>query len=369
MSADAQGRQLIRKLKRENPDSKILVTGCYAQRAEKELASFPGVDYVIGNLNPEKFSLMSLIAGQTAQSDFPDFPMPSASPRTRPYIKIQEGCDARCSYCIIPAVRGRSRSLEIDEVLRRVDFYRDRGYKEMIFTGISMGGYGKDLDRHAGTSANLSALMKRVESLSGDFRIRLSSLEPEEIDDEFISVFTSSSRFQPHLHLPLQSASNRVLKKMRRQYLFERYDSIVQRIFAKVPDLNLGTDILVGFPGEDETAYRETFDYINSAPFGYLHVFPFSPRPDTPAAAFHQVDSLEIKERASDLRSISQLKNLEYRSRFIGRQLRALKLHGTNEALTDNYIRVQLPAQSPSSEILSVQIDSVFENATFAHVA
>jgi threonylcarbamoyladenosine tRNA methylthiotransferase MtaB len=338
MSGDAQARQMIRKLKQQHPSAKVLLTGCYAQRAEEELTAMPEVDYVIGNLNPAKRELLSRIANANLNEDV-DFPMPGEFSRTRPFIKIQDGCDARCSYCIIPSVRGKSRSLAIEEVVRRVVLFRDRGYKEMILTGISMGGYGKDLN----PKTNLNELMRRLNSLEGNFKIRLSSVEPEEVDDEWIDTFASSERFQPHLHLPLQSASDSVLKKMRRQYLFRRYDSIVKRLFAANPRLNLGSDILVGFPGEDRAAFEETKNYVASAPFAYCHVFPFSPRPETAAATYPaSARNVEITERASKIREIAREKNLDYRKQFEGKQLTALLLQGTQEALTGNYIRVQV---------------------------
>ncbi len=360
MSADAQGRQLARKIKRENPNTKILLTGCYAQHAEQELLQLPEVDYVIGNLHPGKFEMLSMIAGKAISETFPDFPIPAETPRTRPYIKIQDGCDARCSYCIIPSVRGKSRSLAPEEVLRRIESYRDSGYREMILTGISMGGYGKDLT----PKTSLSQLMKRINGLKGQFKIRLSSLEPEEIDDEFVQVFSAAGRFQPHLHLPLQSASDRVLKRMRRQYLFHRYDSIVKQVETKMPDVSFGTDILVGFPDEDRDAFEETCRYLNNAPFSYAHVFPFSPRPGTAAVAYEPAAShQEITERAAKLRRLAEKKNISYRKKFIGRNLDALWLHGTREALTGNYIRVQLNAFQ-GSDFESIRIDGVENNQT-----
>lgn len=360
MSADAQGRQLVRKLKHQHPSAKIVLTGCYAQRAEEELMSMPEVDCVIGNLNPEKHALFARIAGSRSTEDT-DFPLPGEFARTRPFIKIQDGCDARCSYCIIPTVRGKSRSLPVDEVVRRVEFFRDRGYKEMILTGISMGGYGKDLN----PKTSLSFLLTKLRDMPGDFKIRLSSVEPEEIDDSFLDIFTSTDRFQPHLHLPLQSASNQVLKRMRRQYLFDRYDSIVRRLFVAKPEMNLGTDILVGFPDEDHLAFEETLHYVQDAPFAYCHVFPFSPRPDTPAASYNrQVTHSEATDRAARLREIGRKKNFSYRSRFVGKELTALLLHGTSEALTDNYIRVNIGKSSTKSQFVSIRIHSVDGDAT-----
>jgi threonylcarbamoyladenosine tRNA methylthiotransferase MtaB len=360
MSADAQGRQLIRKLKRENPSSRLMLTGCYAERSRTELSQMPEVDYVIGNLDPRKFEILSKIVQQNVTGNS-DFVMPAESCRTRQFIKIQDGCDARCSYCIIPAVRGKSRSLYPEEVVRRVEYYRDLGYKELIFTGISMGGYGKDLNPRT----NLAALLLLIEALPGDFKIRLSSVEPEEVDDAFINVFAHSKRMQPHLHLPLQSASNSVLKKMRRQYLFERYDSIVNRIFSIRPDLNLGSDILVGFPEEDRAAFEETRRYLSEGPFGYCHVFPYSPRPGTDAVSYRSSASHnEISDRAAVLREISRKKNYEYRKKFTGQPLRAILLHGKPEALTDNYIRVQISNRDPREGIVSVQLDSVSYDAT-----
>jgi threonylcarbamoyladenosine tRNA methylthiotransferase MtaB len=360
MSADAQARQLVRKLKRENANAKILMTGCFAQRIEAVVGALPEVDYVIGNLNPRKYEILSQIAGAPVKGSYGDFPFPSESPRTRPYIKIQDGCDARCSYCIIPSVRGKSRSLPLDEVVQRVQYFRDLGYKEMILTGISMGGYGKDLTPRS----SLSELMKRIDALRGDFKIRLSSVEPEEIDDNFVEAFTHCSRFQPHLHLPLQSASDQVLKKMRRQYLFRRFASIVDRIVLARPDLNLGTDLLTGFPGESAKAFEETYNYVQEAPFAYCHVFPFSSRPGTAAANYDAVDHSEVTERAARLRALAKKKNVSYRSRFIGKELRALMLQQTEEALTDNYIRVEVSNRIPLADVVSIRIHSVDENTT-----
>ncbi|MCI0413273.1 tRNA (N(6)-L-threonylcarbamoyladenosine(37)-C(2))-methylthiotransferase MtaB [bacterium] len=355
MSADAQGRQMVRKLKSRHPSARILLTGCYAQRAEEELTAMPEVDYVIGNLNPNKRELFSKIANASRNEDT-DFPMPGEFARTRPFIKIQDGCDARCSYCIIPAVRGKSRSLPVEEVVRRVELFRDRGYQEMILTGISMGGYGKDLN----PKSSLSHLMSKLHSLPGNFRIRLSSIEPEEVDEDFLDIFTSSDRFQPHLHLPIQSASDQVLKKMRRQYLFRRYDWIVKRLFAANARINLGTDILVGFPEEDSQAFEETYQYVQNAPFAYCHVFPFSPRPDTPAASYRRESShAEVTERAAKLRDLAHQKNLQYRSQFVGEELSALLLHGTGEALTGNYIRVEVPEITKKTGFVSIRIHSV----------
>ncbi len=361
MSADAQGRQLVRKLKREHPEAKVMLTGCYAQRAEEELTAMPEVDYVVGNLNPRKNEILTQIAAASFSEEFPDFPLPGEFSRTRPYIKIQDGCDARCSYCIIPAVRGKSRSLPVEEVVRRVELFRDRSYREMILTGISMGGYGKDLV----PKSSLGRLMERLAMLSGDFRIRLSSVEPEEIDDLFLDTFNGSNRFQPHLHLPLQSASDRVLRKMRRQYLFKRYRNIVDRLFKSNPDLNLGTDILVGFPDEDDAAFLETYRYVQSGAFAYCHVFPFSARPETAAAGYSRcVTHQETHHRAKLLRREAGRKNLEYRRRFIEKELTGLLLPGTGTALTGNYIRVHLAYENGTTGFVSIRINSVDNDST-----
>ncbi|HSE41315.1 MAG TPA: tRNA (N(6)-L-threonylcarbamoyladenosine(37)-C(2))-methylthiotransferase MtaB [Acidobacteriota bacterium] len=365
MSADAQARQLIRGLKRKSPGSRILLTGCYAQRAEEELKKIPEVDYVAGNLNPAKMQILSSIAGRNFLSEDADFPMPAESGRTRQYIKIQDGCDARCSYCIIPAVRGKSRSLPPEEVIRRIQKYQELGYREVILSGISMGGYGKDLTPRT----SLAELMQRIIKLSGNIKVRLSSLEPEEIHQEFIDVFTSSDKFQPHLHLPLQSASDQVLKKMRRQYLFRHFDTIVRSLFEKLPQLNLGTDLLVGFPEEDSRSFEETKTYFNDAPFAYAHIFPYSPRPSTVAVEYKAVASeSEIHNRAAELREISRKKNREYRMQFLGRPLRSLHLKGTAEALTDNYIKVRLTNPEHLSDVVSVRIDEVLEDRTIGSV-
>lgn len=362
MSADAAARNMVRHLKRQHPGSLLVLTGCFAQQLSASGGALPEADEIVGNLDPDRWKILERIAGKPLDAELRDFPMPAFGPRRRPLVKIQDGCDARCSYCIIPAVRGASRSLPEAEVIRRIAHFRDAGYREVVLTGISMGGYGKDL--HPATS--LARLVRKIDTMTGDFRVRLSSVEPEEIDDHFIDAFTSSSRFQPHLHLPLQSASDRVLKKMRRQYLLPRYDSIVRRISDKMPRLNLGTDLLVGFPDEDREAYRQTFRYVSEAPFGYAHVFPFSPRPGTPAQSYSSsAGHQEVTDRAAELRDLVADKNRRYRESFVGQSLRALMLAGSREALTDHYVRVKLRKPACAPDVVQIRVDSVEATQTW----
>jgi threonylcarbamoyladenosine tRNA methylthiotransferase MtaB len=346
--ADAQARQLLRRTIRERAGARIVVTGCYAQRAPQELARIPGVHLVAGN--GEKESLVELVSelleeGAPALEPGPalypgDFAAPrlvvsdlrkSRRPfdldpvefgeRTRAYLRVQDGCDAGCTFCIIPRIRGRSTSLPADLVVERVRHLVASGYRELVLTGIHLGHYG--LDRPGGET--LAALVGRLEALPGQFRLRLSSIEPQEIDAPIIERMAAGGRLVPHLHVPLQSGSDRILAAMNRTYTSGEYDDIVNRLAARIDPIGLGADVIVGFPGETDADFEATLRFIADRPFTYLHVFPYSPRPGTRAASLPgRPPGPVVDERSRRLRELSDAKRAAFAARFVGREVRVL---------------------------------------------
>jgi threonylcarbamoyladenosine tRNA methylthiotransferase MtaB len=346
--ADAQARQLLRRTIRERPGARIVVTGCYAQRAPQELARIPGVHLVAGN--GEKESLVELVAELLDTGAGPLEPAPDRGPgafaaprlavtdlrksrrpfdldpvefgeRTRAYLRVQDGCDAGCTFCIIPRIRGRSTSLPADRVVERVRHLVASGYRELVLTGIHLGHYG--LDRPGGET--LAGLVDRIEGLPGDFRIRLSSIEPQEIDDELIDRLASGGRLVPHLHVPLQSGSDPVLRAMNRTYTAGEYDDVVNRLAARLDPIGLGADVIVGFPGETDADFEATYRFIAERPFTYLHVFPYSPRPGTRAASLPgRPPGPVVDERSRRLRDLSEAKRAAFAARFVGETVQVL---------------------------------------------
>ncbi|MGA9883422.1 MAG: tRNA (N(6)-L-threonylcarbamoyladenosine(37)-C(2))-methylthiotransferase MtaB [Candidatus Acidiferrales bacterium] len=406
-AADSQAREAVRKIHRANPGARIIVTGCYAQRAPEELAALDGVEWVVGNSRqseiprlvapqPEPAKAPARISGVTAFSrvvlaesatDFvplariSDGAMSlsrgaakiltgdifaqstvqiagvdslagsSSGDRTRPILKIQDGCNNRCSYCVIPFVRGRSRSLRPDVVIDEVGQLHSAGVKEIVLSGINLGSYGRDLTPRAA----LVNLVHRILDETLIDQIRFSSIEPQDITEDFVSLVAGSRRLAPHFHVPLQSGSDRILRAMHRWYRTEHYAERISLVRRFLPDAAIGADVIVGFPGESDDDFRATREFIERLPFTYLHVFSFSARPGTAAEQLGDaVPPAEIRERARILRALGHKKSAEFRASLAGRSLRALTLHRCRsdwtEALTGNYLKVRVPGLHPANE-------------------
>jgi threonylcarbamoyladenosine tRNA methylthiotransferase MtaB len=354
--ADAQARQLVRRLVRERPGARVVVTGCYAQRAPRELAAIPGVALVAGN--GEKDRLRELVeglrAGSSSQVIVSDLRKTQRSfdlapvefgERTRAFLRVQDGCDAACSFCIIPHLRGRSTSLEMDTAVARVARLVARGYREIVLTGIHLGLFGRDRGSRL-ANLTLAHLVGRLDRLPGDFRIRLSSIEPQEIDDDLIALMADDgSRLVPHLHVPLQSGCDRTLQAMNRTYSADEYRNVVERMTAKVDPLGLGADVIVGFPGETDADFQETARFIERLPFTYLHVFPYSPRPGTRAASLAGRPPGDVVDaRGRVLRELSDSKRRAFLSRMIARPMTVLVEEPSGETAwegwSEHYARV-----------------------------
>ncbi|MGO9896306.1 MAG: tRNA (N(6)-L-threonylcarbamoyladenosine(37)-C(2))-methylthiotransferase MtaB [Bryobacteraceae bacterium] len=367
-SADDDVRQAIRRVRRENPEARILVTGCYAQRAPEELAAMDGVDWVVGNSHKTRIADLVTLAPLTApyhgnihvgdifaERELLTAPVEDASgDRTRPNLKIQDGCNNRCSFCIIPFVRGRSRSLPGDRVVEQVKTLSAR-YREIVLSGINLGRWG----REPGGAMRLAGLVRRLLEETGVERLRLSSVEPMDFSDELLELMAFSPRIAQHVHAPLQSGSDRILRKMHRKYRPRHYADRVERARALMPLAAIGADVMVGFPDETEADFDQTRSFIESLPFTYLHVFTYSERPGTPAAmAAEPVPMAVRRERNRVLRELAAAKNRAFRQSMVGCTLSAVTLHECGHALTDNYLKVQLAAPREANRIVELQIGS-----------
>jgi threonylcarbamoyladenosine tRNA methylthiotransferase MtaB len=388
-AADSQAREAVRKVRRENPKARIVVTGCYAQRAPEELAALDGVTWVIGNSHLEEIprAIRELLASHAdcpsargtidfvplADLDgdlslergpakiltgdlFAGAPAPLASApalrddRTRPILKIQDGCNNRCSYCVIPFVRGRSRSLPPDEVVKQTRELALAGAKEVVLSGINLGSYGRDLMPRA----ELAGVVRRTLAETEIERLRFSSIEPQDITEDFVSLVAGSDRLARHFHVPMQSGSDRILRAMHRWYRAEHYAERVQLIRRLLPDAGIGADVIVGFPGESDEDFEATAALIERLPFTYLHVFSFSPRPGTEMAGREPVAFDIVRERARALRALGRKKAAAFRASQSGRTLRALTLHRRGddwtEAITGNYLKLRVPGWRLANE-------------------
>jgi len=345
---DAESRRLIRRAARLNPDSRIVVTGCYAQLSAQELADFPNVALVAGN--NEKREISSLIRGlgkvpQVLVSDIgtagntKSLHLETFSEHTRSFLQIQNGCDAFCSYCIVPYARGRSRSVPFEEALDGVSKSAQAGFAEVVLTGIHLGAYGLDL----GPKRGLLELLQRIDAEGLVGRLRLGSIEPNELTDDFIRFMAASSTICPHIHLPLQSGSADILSAMGRGYSPAFIRDLLTRIVLEIPDISIGLDVIAGFPGESDSDHAATCRLIEDLPIAYLHVFPYSSRPGTKAAAMpgHLHPSV-IKHRAEELRGIGSRKSLDFAGRFVGRVLPTLIQGDGRSGITRNYLTVSL---------------------------
>ncbi len=375
---DQQVRQALRKLHRENPEARLVVTGCYAERDPGTLAAIPGVALVVGNADRDRLAEAAshgTIPDKVMHGAFDaarDFLIPSMSStggKTRPFIKLQDGCDARCSYCIVPSVRGPGRSAHPDSVLAEVRALVGKGYQEIVLTGMHLGTYGRKLSE----AVTLLDLLMCLVEVPGLGRLRLSSIEPMHFDRGIVRLAVEHPLVARHFHVPLQSGSDRILRRMRRPYTAARFRSLIEHIRDRIPAAALGTDVLVGFPGETEDDFEQTCAVVRDSPLTYLHVFPFSARAGT--VAFNlpdQVPAPVVQERARTLRELSLDKNLAFRRGFLGRVLPALTLAREEElgecvVLTDNYIhaRVRAHERLPNS-LVEVRIDEARRDGTRA---
>lgn len=346
--ADYQSRQLIHRALRNN--SKVIVTGCYAELNQEHLKKIGNDVRVVKNA--EKDNIIRLIKQNssgnteaTPRSVVPLFHHPIALSRHRPIVKVQDGCNYSCSYCAIPMARGRSRSIAVDDVINEIRFYESLRYKEVVLTGIHLGTYGCDLN----PKKTLSFLLRNILKNTNIPRIRISSLEVKEIDDELIELL-KEDRVCKHLHVPLQSGDNNILKLMNRTYTVEDFLSGVEKIIKEISDIAIGTDVIVGFPGEGEVEFNNTRQLIESIPFSYLHIFPYSQRPGTKAATFvKQIAGPIKKERVAILRSVGMVKKQDFIRKNIGRTLDIIVEERGCDGLigtTGNYIKVILEDSS-----------------------
>jgi len=435
--ADKDARASIRRLQRVNPDCRILVTGCYAQRAPEELAALPGVSWVVGNSHKHQAAEIATAApsfsaagsssktsgfvplgqlfkpqaagGQTdnqaanvivgdifAHTELLAAPVfEAANERTRPNLKVQDGCDNRCSFCVIPYVRGQSRSLASGRVITEVRTLVEAGYREVVISGINLGRWGRDLPavreaspkslspssfldaqghtpqrvpdgerRRANSERRLVDLIRAILEQTSLEKLRISSVEPMDWSDELIDLVASSPRIAKHAHVPMQSGSDAVLRRMHRKYRPWHYREKILKIRASMPTAAIGADVMVGFPGETEAEFNETQRMIEELPFTYLHVFTYSARPGTPAAALPaQVPVAVARERNRVLRELASRKKAAFMRSLVGTTVEAITLQsgGTEftEALTDNYLKMKIPGHHGANRWLALEVEGV----------
>jgi threonylcarbamoyladenosine tRNA methylthiotransferase MtaB len=366
--ADRDVRQTIRRIASRNPQAKIIVTGCYAQRAPEELASLPQVRYVVGNSHKPLVAELALEADHGRSEIFCSDIflerelMPSShlgsSGRTRAIVKVQDGCNANCSFCIIPSVRGRSRSIDPDAALNEIRDLIHRGYKEVIFSGIHLGTYGRDLR----ATTTFYDLVCRALALPELERLRLSSIEPLELVPQLIDLAATHPRVAHHFHIPLQSGSARILRAMYRPYSPEYYKDLVSRIRERLPDAGIGADVMVGFPGETDEDFRETYDLVKASSLTYLHIFPYSSRPGTVAARLpNHVPDHVSRFRARTLRDLITHKNEDFRRVMIGKEIDVLTLE-EGSAISSNFLRVRVPETAPVNTWIRVSVAGLTED-------
>jgi threonylcarbamoyladenosine tRNA methylthiotransferase MtaB len=418
-AADQDARAAIRRIHRENPECEILVTGCYAQRAPQEIAALPGVKLVVGNSHKHQLAEIArspqsdqfgtkhfVPLSQLKANRFPETrdltpdtaltengglttengifvsdifahtellaaPVFDASnERTRPNLKVQDGCDNRCSFCVIPYVRGQSRSLKLNDVIREVDGLVASGYREVVISGINLGRWGRDFSQPLRFEMLISAILQRT-ALE---KLRISSVEPMDWSDELIALVAGSPRIAKHAHVPLQSGSDRVLRGMHRKYRPWHYREKIEKIRLAMPSAAIGADVMVAFPGESEADFEETRRLIDELPFTYLHVFTYSARPGTPAAKMDsQVPVHVARERNRVLRELVAVKKLAFMRSFLGKKLEAITLNVSNgeytEALTDNYLKLKLTGRHEANRWVPTMVQSVEDGALVAEAA
>lgn len=353
-NADKECRMLVRRIQRKAPESLVVITGCYAQLKPQEIASIPGVDLVLGAA--EKFNLAKHIAdlskGDSTRISSCDIAEVdgfisswSQGDRTRTFLKVQDGCSYNCSFCTIPLARGKSRSDTIDNVVANAEALAEQGVKEIVLTGVNLGDF-----REPDTERPFYDLVQQLDKVEGIARYRISSIEPNLLSNEIIAFVAQSRAFMPHFHIPLQSGSNAILGAMRRRYRRELYASRVEKIKELMPHCAIGVDVIVGFPGETDAHFQETFDFLHQLDVSYLHVFTYSERDHTKALEMPDVVPVQVRhERNKILRNLSYKKLQYFTHQFVG-TTRPVLFEGHNkegmmEGYTDNYLRIQAPYQ------------------------
>ncbi len=387
--ADFQSRQMVRRATRSNPNSLVVVAGCYPQVEADTLLKMKGAHYLLGNGEKSRIPdyLPSMQVGKFPRVQvgdiqkerlFSEIPLHSFHRHTRAFLKIQDGCNAYCSYCIVPHARGRSRSLPPERVVQNLKLLKERGFKEVVLTGIHLGAYGRDLI----PPFPLENLLRHLEKEDTPDRIRLSSIEPGDFSSELISALAQSLKVCSHLHIPFQSGDDDVLKKMKRDYDRSFLSDLVQRLHRRIPNLSIGADVIVGFPEETEEKFNHTYELVESLPFSYLHVFPFSKRKGTPAFQFPQrVNEKEIKKRAGAMRELGKQKRLAFYRQYLHQELSVLlegrreKETGKRKGLSRNYIPVVITARNGSGKHLdgvnqerTVRVTEVTEKGVMGEV-
>ena len=383
--ADRDARQAIRRIHRENPGAEVLVTGCYAQRSPQEVSAIQGVKWVVGNSHKHEIGEIiaprlvqidgalqqrhayhgEIVAGSTLVGDVaelrtvPSMPSGDALGRSRPNVKVQDGCSNRCAFCVIPSVRGRSRSATADSVIREIRALQDR-FPEIVLTGINLGRWGRDLDGRL----RLVELLREILAKTDVRRIRLSSVEPMDWSDDLIELMATSDRIAKHVHIPLQSGSDAVLRRMRRKYRARHYESRLALVRGRMPLAAIGADVMVGFPGETDDEFKQTREFVERMPFTHLHVFSYSSREGTEAGDMDaQVPKSVKRERNRVIRELIDRKNLEFRRNLLGSTVSAVTLaagEGTPRALSENFVEIHLNSEETEPGLLTrVRIESV----------
>lgn len=352
-TAEKECRQLVRRALRQNPEAYVIVTGCYAQLRPAEIAAIEGVDAVLGS--NEKFKLFSLIDSFEKKevscihvsptdelNNFGDAHSTDADSRTRAYFKIQDGCDYHCSFCTIPLARGGSRSMEIEKLVADFRKLLQHGYKEILLTGVNVGDYGKY------SNCSFYDVLLRLIEIEGQFRLRISSIEPNLLTDEIIELTASNEKMSKHFHIPLQSGSQEILKKMQRRYKIEDYRKLIEKLNDRIPGVGIGVDVIVGFPGETEEEFLQTYNFLRELEISYLHVFTYSERPETKAITMgNQVDIAERRKRNNILRILSVKKRHKFYEKMLGNEVEVLfetnNKDGFIKGFSSNYVRIVHP--------------------------
>jgi threonylcarbamoyladenosine tRNA methylthiotransferase MtaB len=378
--ASMQSRQAVRQFIRSNPQAHIVVTGCYAQTEPDELKKIDGVHHIIGH--GDKHNIPDIVLSQEKglpspslirknilhEHHFKQIPVTVLGNRTRPFLKIQDGCDTFCTYCIVPYARGRSRSMPLESVLKHIRSLNRAGFHEVVLTGVHLGAYGLDLS----PKTSLTTLLDRIRESNNMDRVRLSSIEPHELTQDIIDLVTKTEIFCDHFHIPLQSGDDQILERMHRPYTSSFFIDLILKIKDQVPDAAIGVDILIGFPGETEKAFENTYSLIEKLPISYLHVFPFSPRPGTPAGKYSQkVPQKTIKARCEKMRQLGNKKKRVFYETIMGKTVEVLieskrdKATSLLKGITSNYIPVHVIGEDDLfNTLVQVNIEKIIKNNT-----